>query len=76
MYALAKRPFKQVKRELLEDFEKRYLLQLLEQHRFNLSAVERSSGLSRRHMVALIHKYGLYEQVLRARINSLVKLLP
>jgi DNA-binding NtrC family response regulator len=76
MYGTDRRPFKAIKRELVDDFERRYLYQLLEQHRFNLSAVERSSGLSRRHLCALIHKHGLYEHVVRARINSLVKLLP
>lgn len=72
----SRRPFKAIKRELVEEFERRYLDQLLEQHRFNLSAVERSSGLSRKHLTALIHKHGLYERVLQARIGSLLKLLP
>ncbi len=76
MYGAARRSFKTIKRELVGEFERQYLCQLLEQHRFNISAVERSSGLSRRHLRALIHKHGLHEHVVRARIDSLLKLLP
>jgi DNA-binding NtrC family response regulator len=76
MQGLARRPFKDIKRGLVADFERRYLNQLLEQHGFNLAAVERSSGLSRKHISALIHKHGLYKRVLHARIGSLIKLLP
>ncbi len=75
MHGLARRPFKDIKRAVVADFERRYLRLLLEQHGFNQSAVERSSGLSRRHISALIHKHGLYEHVVRARIDSLAKLL-
>jgi DNA-binding NtrC family response regulator len=76
MHALDRRPFKDIKRSIIDDFERRYLYRLLEQHRFNLSAVGRSSGLSRKHICALIQKHGLYKCVLRARIDSLVQLLP
>jgi DNA-binding NtrC family response regulator len=76
MHALDRRPFKDKKRELVNDFERRYLHHLLERHRFNLSAVERSSGLSRKHICALIQKHGLQKHGLRARIVSLVPLSP
>ena len=76
LHALERRPFKDIKREIVDDFERKYLNHLLEQHRFNLSAVGRSSGLSRKHINALIQKHGLYSHVLRARIESLVQLLP
>ena len=69
-------PFKDVKREILDEFERRYLLNLLERHDCNLSAAERASGLSRRHLRALIRKHGLYERVLRARIESIARGLP
>ncbi len=65
MFAAAHRSFKDIKRELLDNFERRYLFHLLEQHRFDLSAVERSSGLSRRHLYALINKHGFHEQLVR-----------
>jgi len=74
MHAAARRPFKDIKRALVEDFERRYLHRLLEQHRFNLSAVERSSGLSRRQLCALIQKHGLDRGALHARIDLLVQL--
>lgn len=69
--AAAHRPFKDIKRELLDNFERRYLFYLLEQHGFDLAAVERSSGLSRRHLNALIHKHGFH-----GRTNSHRKDLP
>ena len=62
MFSAAHRPFKDIKRELLDNFERRYLFHLLEQHRFDLSAVERSSGLSRRQLNALMHKHGFHER--------------
>ena len=71
-----RRPFKAIKRELVDDFERRYLHQLLEKHRFNISAVERSSGLCRKHLSALIQKHGLHHLVVAARNNPLLKLLP
>ena len=69
-------PFKDVKREILDEFERRYLVHLLDRHDCNLSAAERSSGLSRRHLRALIRKHGLYERVLRSRIANLMEELP
>jgi len=76
MHGPERRPFKDIKRRIVDDFERRYLNDLLDQHQDNLAEVERSSGLSRRHLWALIHKHGLHKRVLRARIDSLVKLLP
>jgi DNA-binding NtrC family response regulator len=61
MDAIDRRPFKDIKREIIDDFERRYLYRLLEQHRFNLSAAGRTAGLSRKHICALIQKHGLYK---------------
>lgn len=74
LYGHDRRPFKDMKRALVEDFERRYVEHLLEQHRFNMAAVARAAGLSRKHMIALIHKHGLYGRVQSAR--SHIKLLP
>jgi DNA-binding NtrC family response regulator len=76
MQALDRRPFKNIKRELVDEFERRYLGHLLQRHRFNLAAVERSSGLSRKHIYALIQKHGLHKRVLSPGIASLVQMLP
>ncbi len=58
-----RRPFKAIRRELIEEFERRYVYRLLEQHDFNVSAVARSSGLSRRHLYSLIRKHGFHEHI-------------
>lgn len=63
LHALARRPFKDIKRELVDEFERRYLGHLLQRHGFNLAAVERSSGLSRKHICTLIQKHGLHRRV-------------
>lgn len=51
--------FKDFKRELVEDFERRYLVELLERHDYQLSDVLRFSGLSRRRLCNLLRKHGL-----------------
>jgi DNA-binding NtrC family response regulator len=73
-YGHDRRPFKDMKRAIIEDFERRYVESLLEQHHFNMTAVARAAGLSRKRMIALIHKHGLYERVMIAR--SHIELLP
>ncbi len=65
--------FKDVKQELIDQFEHRYLCHLLERHGCNLTAAERSSGLSRHHLRALMRKHGLYEAVVRTRMASLLQ---
>jgi DNA-binding NtrC family response regulator len=76
MHALERRPFKDIKRELVDEFERRYLCHLLERHRFDLSAVWRASGLTRKHICALIQKHALNKRVLPARNASLVQAFP
>ena len=46
MHALDRRPFKDMRRQLIDEFERRYLYQLLQQHRFDLTEVVRSARLS------------------------------
>ena len=54
------RPFKEAKRALLDVFERRYITDLMREHRGNLSAASRASNLSRRHLRDLMRRYGLY----------------
>jgi DNA-binding NtrC family response regulator len=53
-------PFKEAKRTLLDVFERHYVAILLEHHDGNLSAASRASGLSRKHLRALLRRYDLY----------------
>lgn len=62
-----RRAFTKVKRELVDEFERRYLLDLLGRYQGDLSAVRRASGLSRRHLGALVAKHGLLDHVARGR---------
>jgi len=62
-----RRAFTKVKRELVDEFERRYLLDLLGRYQGDLSAVRQASGLSRRHLGALVAKQGLTDHIARGR---------
>jgi DNA-binding NtrC family response regulator len=52
-------PFHQVKDHLLREFERAYLARALKRSAMNVSLASRSSGLSRKHLRALMSKHGL-----------------
>jgi hypothetical protein len=52
-------PYKEAKQQLIEPFERAYVLGLYERFGDNLSASSRASGLSRKHIRNLFRKYGL-----------------
>ena len=55
----AEKPFKDAKNELIEGFEKGYLLDLLARNRDNISQSAREAGIERAYLQRLIKKYGL-----------------
>lgn len=55
----ADRPFKDAKNELIEGFEKSYLLDLLARNHANVSRSAREAGIERAYLQRLIKKYGL-----------------
>lgn len=55
----ADRPFKDMKNELIEDFERRYLSDLLARNAQNISQSARSAGIERAYLQRLIRKYGM-----------------
>ena len=57
------RMFKEVKRETVDQFERDYLLELLQQTRSSLAAMSRASGLSRKYLRILLRKHDLRDQV-------------
>ena len=57
------RMFKEVKRETVDQFEREYLLELLQQTRSSLAAMSRASGLSRKYLRILLRKHDLRDQV-------------
>ena len=52
-------PFHEVKDLLLREFERAYLARALRRSSMNVSLASRSSGLSRKHLRALMSKHGL-----------------
>ena len=55
----ADRPFKDAKSDLIEEFERGYLHDLLDRHRGNISKSAREAGIERAYLQRLIRKYGL-----------------
>ncbi|MFO7937343.1 MAG: sigma 54-interacting transcriptional regulator [Kiritimatiellia bacterium] len=53
------RPFKDAKNELIENFEKAYLKDLLERNKQNISRSAREAGIERAYLQRLVRKYGL-----------------
>jgi DNA-binding NtrC family response regulator len=57
--AFERRSFKDVRREVIDLFERRYLAELLQRHHYDVSALVGASGLSRRRLYSLIRKHRL-----------------
>ncbi len=55
----ADRPFKDLKNELIEEFERKYLSDLLARNAQNISQSARSAGIERAYLQRLIRKYGM-----------------
>ncbi len=55
----ADRPFKDLKNELIEEFERQYLSDLLARNAQNISQSARSAGIERAYLQRLIRKYGM-----------------
>jgi len=56
------RPFRDYKTAVLEHYEKRYLEEVLEAARGNVSEAARRSGISRQHLFTLLKRYGLRDE--------------
>jgi DNA-binding NtrC family response regulator len=54
------RPFREVKSELIDAFEREYLERLLERDGGNIAAAARSAGLNRKYFYDLLRKHGLH----------------
>ncbi|MBL0220518.1 MAG: sigma-54-dependent Fis family transcriptional regulator [Myxococcales bacterium] len=53
------RPFREVKQEMIDGFEKRYLTELLRVHHGNLAQAARAAGMDRKNLWALVERHGL-----------------
>src|SRR5262249_9575246 len=52
-------PFKEAKGQLVERFEREYIVDLMRRHKLNLSAAAREAQIDRKHLRELLRKYGL-----------------
>ena len=53
------RPFRELKHEAVEDFERGYLTELLRVHRGNLAQAARAAGMDRKNLWSLVERHGL-----------------
>ncbi len=53
------RPFREVKQEVIDSFEKRYLTELLRVHHGNLAQAARAAGMDRKNLWSLVERHGL-----------------
>ena len=53
------RPFRDVKQETIDSFERSYLTELLRVHRGNLAQAARAAGMDRKNLWALVERHGL-----------------
>jgi DNA-binding NtrC family response regulator len=52
-------PFKEAKGQLVERFEREYIVDLMRRHKLNLSAAAREAQIDRKHLRELLRKYGM-----------------
>jgi len=53
------RPFRDVKKDVVENFERDYTRELLKRHHGNLAAAARQAGMDRKNLWMLVKKYGI-----------------
>ena len=53
------RPFRELKQEVIDAFEKAYLTELLREHRGNLARAARAAGMDRKNLWMLVARHGL-----------------
>jgi DNA-binding NtrC family response regulator len=53
------RPFRELKQEAIDGFEKTYLTELLREHRGNLARAARAAGMDRKNLWTLVVRHGL-----------------
>ena len=63
------RPFRDLKREVVEAFEREYTEELLRAHQGNLAAAARQAGMDRKNLWSLAKKYEIDLEALRGNSN-------
>src|SRR5690606_28784224 len=62
--------FRDLKREVVESFERAYTIKLLELHKGNLAAASRQAGIDRKNLWAMARRYGIEVKNIRARTRG------
>lgn len=71
------RPFRELKREAVATFERRYVEALVAHHQGNLAAAARAAGVDRKNLWTLARKYGIdLRAARRARARHAVRSAP
>jgi DNA-binding NtrC family response regulator len=52
-------PFKEAKGQLVDQFEREYMVDLMKRHKLNLSAAAREAQIDRKHLRELLRKHGM-----------------
>jgi len=63
-------PFKEAKRKIVDEFERRYLRGLLERHQGNVTAAAQSAGMLRSALQRLLRKHGIRSAPFRRRVAA------
>ena len=53
------RPFRELKQEVIDNFERAYLTEILRENRGNLAQAARAAGMDRKNLWALVERHGL-----------------
>lgn len=61
------RTFREIKRDVIEQFERQYVRDILRAHRGNLAAAARQAGMDRKNLWALAKKYNIDPNTFRSR---------
>ena len=64
------RPFRDLKRELVECFEREYTRALLRHHRGNFAAASRDAGMDRKNLWSLAKKYEIDVEAMRQKASE------
>ncbi len=62
--------FRDLKRDVIENFERDYTIKLLEANKGNLAAASRQAGIDRKNLWAMARRYGIEVRHIRARTRG------
>jgi len=64
------RPFRELKKEMVNTFERRYTIALLREHQGNVAAAARAAGLDRKNLWSLAKKHEVNVDAIRDELSD------